>query len=58
MFGFHPLAPVSILILMQSNTTPMVAGVINNIEIVEKLYFSKILNITPVIPIENNNENK
>ena len=58
MFGSHPLAPVSILILIQSNTTPMVAGVINNIEIVEKLYFSKILNITLVIPTENNNENK
>jgi hypothetical protein len=43
---------------MHSNTIPIVAGVISNIEIIEKLYFSKILNITLVIPTENNNENK
>ena len=55
---FHPLTPVSMLILMHSKKIPIVAGVINNIEIIEKLYFSKILNITLVIPTENNNENK
>ena len=43
---------------MHNNTIPKVAGVINNILIAEKLYFSKILHITLAIPTENNNENK
>ena len=46
------------LILMHSKIIPIVAGVINNKEITEKLYFSKILNIMLDIPVENNNENR
>ena len=33
-------------------------GVIKNIDINEKLYFSKILKITAVIPTENKTEKK
>jgi hypothetical protein len=43
---------------MHNNIIPILAGIINNIEIIEKLYFSKILNIILVIPTENNSENK
>ena len=46
------------LTLMHNNMTPRVMGVAKNIDINEKLYFSKILKIIVVIPTENRTEKK
>ena len=43
---------------MHNIITPKVMGVAKNIDINEKLYFSKILKIIAVIPTENKIEKK
>jgi hypothetical protein len=50
--------PVSILALIHKSIIPTTIGVDRVMAITEKLYFSKTLKITAVIPTEKITENK